>query len=213
MKKGFTLIELLIVVAIIAILAAIAVPNFLEAQTRSKISRTKADMRSLATGIEAYCVDNNRYPYGSPGSIPVPRYGLSLLSTPIAYITNPLLKDVFVPNGATKMRTGSGSEFDMTPNDYGIKYSLRGRNTSNQTDAGVSGLVAGQQGRWWILDSYGPDVDADGYSTPIVNNDVPATCNALYDASNGTISSGEILRASGAAEKDAGKLVITYSAK
>jgi len=41
---AFTLIELLIVVAIIAILSAIAVPNFLEAQTRSKVSRTQADM-------------------------------------------------------------------------------------------------------------------------------------------------------------------------
>jgi prepilin-type N-terminal cleavage/methylation domain-containing protein len=47
---AFTLIELLIVVAIIAILAAIAVPNFLEAQVRSKVSRAKADMRSIATG-------------------------------------------------------------------------------------------------------------------------------------------------------------------
>ena len=61
-KKGFTLIELLIVVAIIAILAAIAVPNFLEAQVRSKVSRVKADHRSLATAIEAYYVDNNSYP-------------------------------------------------------------------------------------------------------------------------------------------------------
>ena len=61
MKKtiAFTLIELLIVVAIIAILAAIAVPNFLEAQTRSKVSRVKADMRSVATGVEAYRVDNS----------------------------------------------------------------------------------------------------------------------------------------------------------
>ena len=55
--KAFTLIELLIVVAIIAILAAIAVPNFLEAQTRSKISRVRSDLRSLATALESYCVD------------------------------------------------------------------------------------------------------------------------------------------------------------
>jgi type II secretion system protein G len=59
--KGFTLIELLIVVAIIAILAAIAVPNFLEAQVRSKVSRAKTDMRTLATALEAYYIDNNDY--------------------------------------------------------------------------------------------------------------------------------------------------------
>src|SRR6059058_569753 len=62
MKKGFTLIELLIVVAIIAILAAIAVPNFLEAQTRAKVSRVRADARTVATAIESYAVDNNKYP-------------------------------------------------------------------------------------------------------------------------------------------------------
>ena len=61
MKRGFTLIELLIVVAIIAILAAIAVPNFLEAQTRSKVARIKADQRSVATALEAYHVDGNKY--------------------------------------------------------------------------------------------------------------------------------------------------------
>ena len=61
-RTAFTLIELLIVVAIIAILAAIAVPNFLEAQTRSKISRAKSDERSIATAIEAYVVDYNKLP-------------------------------------------------------------------------------------------------------------------------------------------------------
>ena len=64
-RGGFTLIELLIVVAIIAILAAIAVPNFLEAQTRSKVSRVKNDTRALSTAIEAYHVDHNEYPPSS----------------------------------------------------------------------------------------------------------------------------------------------------
>ena len=60
---GFTLIELLVVVAIVAILAAIAVPNFLEAQVRSKVSRVKADMRTVATALESYAIDNNgKYP-------------------------------------------------------------------------------------------------------------------------------------------------------
>ena len=117
MKKAFTLIELLIVVAIIAILAAIAVPNFLEAQTRSKVSRVRSDMRSLSTGLESYMVDNNKYPYGSPGTILVERWGLSLLSTPIAYVTNPLLRDVFIAPSATVIKTGSGSSFTATPND------------------------------------------------------------------------------------------------
>ena len=46
------MIELLIVVAIIAILALIAVPNFLEAQVRAKVSRVKSDMRNVATALE-----------------------------------------------------------------------------------------------------------------------------------------------------------------
>ena len=63
-KKGFTLIELLIVVAIIGIIAAIAIPNLLNAIQRGKQKRTMADMRSIATAVEAFSVDNNRYPAG-----------------------------------------------------------------------------------------------------------------------------------------------------
>ena len=61
-EKGFTLIELLIVVAIIGIIAAIAIPNLLNAIDRGKQKRTMADMRSIGTAVESYAVDNNVYP-------------------------------------------------------------------------------------------------------------------------------------------------------
>ena len=112
-KKAFTLIELLIVVAIIAILAAIAVPNFLEAQVRSKVSRTLAEMRSVALALEAYRSDNNDYSFPSFGystdgatdstfDIDNPQQGVRSLTrninltTPIAYITT-LPRDIFSP--------------------------------------------------------------------------------------------------------------------
>ena len=61
-ESGFTLIELLIVIAIIGILAAIAIPNLLNAVQRGKQKRTMSDMRTVATALEAYAVDNNVYP-------------------------------------------------------------------------------------------------------------------------------------------------------
>ena len=59
---AFTLIELLIVVLIIVVLAALAIPNFLEFQTRAKVARVVSDLRTIEIGLEAYRVDNGDYP-------------------------------------------------------------------------------------------------------------------------------------------------------
>jgi prepilin-type N-terminal cleavage/methylation domain-containing protein len=64
-RKGFTLIELMIVIAIIIILAAIAIPNYLRMTDRARRSRVAGDFVSLATANEAYLVDWGYYPMGS----------------------------------------------------------------------------------------------------------------------------------------------------
>ena len=61
-KEGFTLIELLIVVAIIGIIAGIAIPNFLGARSKARVTRAFADMRAIADALEMYYVDNTTYP-------------------------------------------------------------------------------------------------------------------------------------------------------
>ena len=58
-KKGFTLIELLIVVVIIGILAAIAIPKFAATKDKAYVATMKSDLRNLATYEEQYAADNN----------------------------------------------------------------------------------------------------------------------------------------------------------
>jgi type II secretion system protein G len=183
-EKAFTLIELLIVVLIIAILAAIAVPNFLEAQTRSKVARAKADMRSLATALETYRMDNHDYPWvwQNPG-YDLPRQ----LTTPIAYMTT-LPKDPFGPTLTNDIYYAY-----MTTNDYYYAtkkyFDFYGWNWEVYP-GGSSNPAA------WDLMSKGPDkawarLPADG-GVGVLEVDQPYTYE--YDPTNGTISTGNIIR-------------------
>ena len=86
--KSFTLIELLIVVAIIGILAAIAVPNFMNAQIRAKVARVESDQRAYATAMEMYQLDHGgKYP---------PQDIIWWLTSPMSYIAS-LNPDPFAP--------------------------------------------------------------------------------------------------------------------
>jgi len=80
-RSGFTLIELLIVIVIIGILAAIAIPKFANTKERAFLGTLKSDLRSLATAQEGYFYDNNNYYIGSvpsSGFIYNPSRGVSI---------------------------------------------------------------------------------------------------------------------------------------
>ncbi|MDX1971383.1 MAG: prepilin-type N-terminal cleavage/methylation domain-containing protein [Candidatus Sumerlaeia bacterium] len=209
--KAFTLIELLIVVAIIAILAAIAVPNFLEAQTRSKISRVKADHRTLATAIEMYRFDNNGYPTGfdqitRPGDLG--SHSIFLLSTPIAYVTSGDLQDPFYPVRDDRPMYTTYQYDPMTPDGRMISiYNVDG-----------SYIRADEKPTWWLLISAGPDRDT--YFTYNLNSpddiefsfrtadaDPVPFYSTVYDPTNGTVSRGNIYRAGGSSMNTAGRVV------
>ncbi len=99
-SSGFTLIELLIVVAIIGIIAAIAIPNLLNAINRGKQKRTMADIRSLGLAMETYSVDTGNYPAaGATGDAVVDliaAYQSSAALSPAlvpTYVSNPIVRD------------------------------------------------------------------------------------------------------------------------
>jgi len=68
-RAGFTLVEIMIVVAIIALLAAIAVPGFLRARKRSQASRILNDLRMIDAAVDQYAIETNRTS-GNPVGIP-----------------------------------------------------------------------------------------------------------------------------------------------
>ncbi len=188
---GFTLIELLIVVAIIAILAAIAVPNFLEAQTRAKVSRAQSDMRTIAVALESYAVDGNaKYPFRNrkPGASGVFRVGdalriaedLDILTTPVAYITS-LPADVF-----KSPTTAPNHILDYW--DTSICQEVRQVRISDPFNTRARAAT-------WTLFSLGPDREF-GQIQDISNYPLSASGSFTldYDPTNGTVSQGNVFR-------------------
>jgi prepilin-type N-terminal cleavage/methylation domain-containing protein len=200
-KRAFTLIELLIVVAIIAILAAIAVPNFLEAQVRSKIARVRADIRSLGTALEAYAVDYSQYP-SVDSSVYIGyifmEYARSL-TTPTAYIATITQEDPFTPS-RTSMLSG---EWFPPEGEWHHSYLYM-----NYGDASPQSWAANYAPGWprraFMVGSNGPNRTVwsglEWYPIVMVWNQPPdpaAGANSIYDASNGTKSLGGIGRFGG----------------
>lgn len=194
-RKSFTIIELLVVVTVIAILAAIAVPNFLEAQTRAKVSRVRADLRSVATGVELYLLDNNRYPayhYGqnrqyfmggtvdnafNPTNLPENLRSPSV-TTPIAYLTTfPL--DPFYNRQVGKFGDAWTDHAQYMYVNWMVSAE---KGVFTQANADVQLQISGV----WRLTSAGPD--ASRFETP---GDAYGT---VYDPTNGTVSLGGVHR-------------------
>ncbi|RJP19075.1 MAG: prepilin-type N-terminal cleavage/methylation domain-containing protein [Candidatus Omnitrophota bacterium] len=167
-QYAFTLIELLIVVAIIGILAAIAVPNFLNAQIRAKVSRTYADEQALSTALEMYHLDIGAYPPEDFQGNEVRNFTkLVRLTTPIGYMSS-------IPGDPFNQISDSPS-FPEPP----IPYATYHYTTSN--DSRNTPHISWWRRYSWNLMGYGPDRD-------------PSLWQSLdYDATNGLVSWGNIL--------------------
>jgi len=100
-EAGFTLIELLIVIAIIGILAAIAIPNLLNALQRGRQKRTMADIRTLATAIESYNIDQSVYPSAVALSCPGPQVLPDATPAPVGSDSWTLLRPTYIAQPPT----------------------------------------------------------------------------------------------------------------
>ena len=192
--KAFTLIELLIVVAIIAILAAIAVPNFLEAQTRAKVSRVASDLRVFDTATETYRIDHNKLPPTYRANAAQTRKWIAhFLTTPVSYMTSAL------PDPFNKVDTDPDNWFLVSwgPDYY---YNPTGKPTPALTSTWggrlrnfpvISDGTNLTRHNFFFMFSAGPDTKFD------INYPTFGTPVDVYDATNGTISRGDVARING----------------
>lgn len=110
-RKGFTLIELVVVIAILGILAGIAIPRFMEAQSAARGARIEADMRSMESALTMYIIDN---------TLPTGITAISVLTTG----SKKYLASVpVIPTGTAKFANGFELEnVDGSKSKYVIRY-------------------------------------------------------------------------------------------
>jgi prepilin-type N-terminal cleavage/methylation domain-containing protein len=195
---GFTLIELLVVVAIIGILAAIAIPNLLEAQVRAKSARAQSDLRTVGTALEMYAVDEDAYPAmtvpgftGGPPSIAGSEllwwYVPDALSTPVGYLSDANLLCPF------------GGNYDKAPYFPGEIWKRYGYEN-------IPEMISKADSFPIFSHRYPPEavIWSGDWRLQCVGPDQLWNPSVAYDPTNGTISGGDIIRTQKSAEGNIG---------